>query len=283
MSETDFIDEIAGVEEEIPQEDAVQEPVEAAEAPAEEPVEEKEEPKETTVPLGALHEERSKRQELQSRLDETIQKMGKMEALWEQLQNKEATPELPDYEEDPAGYLHAQIEQLQAKLNGFEEKSVEQERVQEQQQTEQQLLEKYAASVRTYSQEAPDFNDAYQYLSSTMDQDLVARGYDDPLERANILQYEEGLMVGRALNSGKNPAEIIYNYAKARGYAQQESQEEDKLERIEKGQQAAQTLNGPSGGAEPPTTLERLAELADADPAAFDAEWEKARRTGLLG
>lgn len=273
----DIIDKIAGEEEEIPREE--QEPEVEIEEKSSDP-EPEPEPDESTVPLAALHEERSRRQELQSRLDETIQKMGKMEALYEQLQKPEEES-LPDYEEDPAGHLRAQIDQLQSKLNGFEEKSVEQEQQQKAQAENNQMLERYAASVSAFSREHSDFNDAYQHLASVVDEELKARGYDDPLERANILQYEEGLMVGKALQSGKDPAEMIYNYAKYRGFGG--SNEDDKLERIEKGTKAAQTLNGPSGSPEPPPTLERLAELADTDPELFDQEWAKARRSGLLG
>jgi len=98
---------------------------------------------------------------------------------------------------------------------------------------------------------------------------------------------EEGQLVGRALRAGKNPAQVVYEFAQHRGYKPngeaKPSEEGDKLERFKAGAEASKSLSGAGAKSEGTMTLERLAELADSDPAAFDREWDKAKQKGLLG
>ncbi len=300
------IDAIAGEEEAIPGAE------EAAAAPAEEPAGEPEgaaaeaeaeapkgegtgEAPQKMVPLAALHEARDRSHDLQEQLRSTNDKMVRMETLFEQFQKEtlgrargegagdgEAT--IPTYEEDAEGHLRGTIDSLQQRLGAVEKEGGARKEAEKSQATEQGLLERYAGSVRAFSQETPDFQDAYDHLAKAIDQDLIARGYEDPAERKNVMDYEEGRMVGRALQGRKDPAKLIYDYAKSRGYKPQAEGEgegdEDKLDRLKKGAKAAATLSGPKGQASTGTTLERLAELEGDE---FDREWAKAQKQGLLG
>lgn len=279
---TDIIDEIAGPEEAIPADDQVETPEtpEAAPEPVEQP---KPEPEadHRRVPLQALHEARARQRELQQEAEVLKTRMSKMEALWEQLNKQNAKEDIPPYEDDPAGHLNAKIATLQKQLEGISQKETQREEQMKAASAERQMLEQYAGSVRAFSQKSPDFNDAYQFLAKVIDDDLQARGITDPVERTRIMQYEEGVMVGRVMHQGGDPAELIYNYAKKRGYKGKE--EDDKLTRIEEGQKAAMSLSTANGKGEGAVTLERLAELSETDPEAFDREWENARRKGILG
>ena len=271
-----IIDEIVGEEEQTPTEEVEET------KPAVEP-EPKPTDKPSTIPIGALHEERERRKELQEELRNTRDRMARMEALYGQLhqqQQRPATP-LPAFDQDPVAHLKGATETLDQRLSKFEQETTKRAEQDVQQVNQRQLLEKYAADVRVFHVKQPDFQDAYNFLANAIDQDLQARGYDDPVERANVLEFEEGMLVGRAFKAGRSPAESIYNYAKTRGYAP--AGDDNKLERIEKGQRAAKTLAGPGSKGEGAMSLERLADLYDSDPAAFDKEWEKARRRGLLG
>jgi len=265
------------------------------EAGAEPP--EPEMPKSDTVPIGTLTHERKR---FQAENQELRDKMTRMETLFGEYKKGQApAPDanIPAYEDDPEGHLRASIEQMQEKLVGFEQRDTDRQAQEATFSQEQQLMDQYANSVRTFSATHADFQDAYNHLAKEVDADLIARGIDDPVERANVIQYEEGMLVGRALKAGKDPAELIYSYAKSRGYAGNgagsapaapggapvQETEEDKLARLEKGAAAAKSLSGTPGTAQNDITLERLAELANEDGEAFDAEWEKAKRKGLLG
>ena len=172
-------------------------------------------------------------------------------------------------------------------MAGFEKHAGEQQEAGWVHNQEQQFLGQYAASAREFSAGHADFDDAYAYLNKSVDDELKMRGFDDPAERANVLHYEEGQLAKRAFAAGKNPAEVIYDFAKHRGYtasgANEEDDEDDKLARLKEGAEASKSLAGPGAKGEGAVTLERLSELADSDPAAFDREWEKAKRSGLLG
>lgn len=300
MSEN-IIDAIAGEEETdaslegegVAVEAAETEEPAAPEEKAEAEEDHKSEPK--MVPVGALIEERNRAKDFRDELTATRERMAKMEALFEQIQKKAAPagPEnkIPSYDEDPDGNLRGTIAQLQQRLEQFEGKAQKQEKETEAQAEERKLMDQYAASVRTFSAEKADFQDAYAYLAKSAEAELIARGYDDPKERAEILLYEEGQIVGRAMRAGKNPAEALYNYATHRGYKTNGQGDvrangvdtEDKLGRLKKGAEASKSLSGAPSKSEGATTLERLVELADSDPKAFDREFEKARRAGMLG
>ena len=152
-----------------------------------------------TVPIGALHEARAANKELKAEIAATGDKITRMEALFERFQTEAKAPQadgLPDYEEDPVGHLHGKIEALQDKLDGFEKRDTEGRDLTQAKDTadarENALLERYAASIRTFTASTPDFQVAYDFLAKTIDADLIARGYDDPVERSNVIQYEEG-------------------------------------------------------------------------------------------
>lgn len=248
------------------------------------------------VPQAALHEERTKRQEAQRELDAARATMASMEKLFAKITagekpKGEEEPELPDFAEDPAGHLAGKIEQLQKQLAQIGDKDAKRTEAEKQQETARQVLDTYARATHEYAAKVPDFKDAYDYLAQAVDAELLARGYTDPIERQNVLQFEEGRLVGRAMQQGKNPAEVIYGLAKHRGYTGkkpaaangQNGGEADKLARLKEGQAAAKSLAGGGSGAEGVLSLEELVKLADTDPAKFDAEWERARKRGMLG
>ena len=237
-----------------------------------------------TVPLAALHEARARAKELNAELQGTRERMARMEALFERFQQdstRASAPKETTYEEDPAMYLRQNMATMQQRLDAVEADGKQQRGASQQAGQVQVVLDRYAAAVRSFSQTHEDFNDAYTFLGKAVDADLQARGYTDPVERAKVMQYEEGFMVGRAISGGADPAELLYNYAKSRGY--KVGGDENKIVRLQKGADAAKSLGGLKGGTAGEVTLQKLSELADGDPAEFDKEWAKAKRSGLLG
>lgn len=236
------------------------------------------------VPHQALHEAREQAKAAAARADRMEQMFQRLMERQPQQQQGAKEDQLPDFNTDPVGHLAAKLERAERKLADFDQRGQQQQQMTEQQGRTQALMDKYAGSVRTFKRDAPDYDAAYQHLADVRDRELEALGFDDPTERANRLQYEEGLIVGNALRSGKDPARMLYEFAKSRGYkGAAAQQEEDKLARLQKGANAAKTLNGGKAPQNDEMTLERLADLQDSDPEAADRLWERMRKAGRLG
>lgn len=247
------------------------------------------------VPLAALHESRDQTKSMRAELNETREKMTRMETLFTQMQTRSAgpakgeeAPEIPSYEDDPDGHFQGTIAALQGKIDKLEADNGQRQQAAETGVQEQQLLDQYAGAVREYTKKQPDFQAAYEFLAESVGNELEARGYADPKQRSDALQFEEGRMVGMALQQGKDPAEALYNLAKLRGYMAKDAggdgggeSDEDKLARLQKGQAAAVSLSGKGSTGKGAVTLEALAAMPDGPE--FDAAWEKARTAGLLG
>jgi hypothetical protein len=206
-AETAFEQEAAAVEAEAPA--APVEEVAPAPAPIENaapaPVAEQAAPEEhedRMVPRKALQEERAKRQEMERRI-------AQMEAfLSQQAQPQQQQQfEVPDPETDPIAalkYDRQQLEQLrQAEMHRARET---------------QFTQVYTQAAQQFSAQAPDFQDAYKYAINSRAQELQAIG-TPPQAISQALRNEEMSLVATALQNGVNPAEAIYNFAKARGYA----------------------------------------------------------------
>jgi uncharacterized protein (DUF1810 family) len=279
MDGQSIVDEIAG------EEDVLEE----SQAPEEEAQEESQavEAKEAakTVPLTALQEARHETRDFREQLQQANERMAKMEVVYDQLRgymaNQAAEETKVSFDDDPEQYVNGVASSLDNRVRAVEQRDIERRQQEEAVGTQDHLINQYAASVRTFSNAHPDFQEAYTFLSKSVDDELKVRGISDPTERANIIVYEEGTMVGRAMREGRDPAEMMYDFARHRGF-KANGQEDGKLDQLKKGAEASKSLSG-TGKGEGSMTLSRLSELADSDPEAFDREFEKAKRQGLLG
>lgn len=234
--------------------------------------------KETTVPYGALREERDRRQKLADQLEAANQRMARMEEAFQRLVSREAPREKAPPKDDPDAYNAWQLEQINKRLEGTERATKEQQAQAQKREQAQAFLNRYAEAAEEYAKVRPDLKDAYDHVYKARDEELRITGYSDPADRRKILEFEEEQLVVRAFRAGDNPAERIYQLAEARGY--RPGSREDKVDTLEKGQRAAKSLSNTRGRGETPVTLQQLAEL---EGAAFDKAWEAARQKGLLG
>src|SRR3990167_3864560 len=244
------------------------------EVKTEEKAETKEEVKEEKkfVPLEALHEERMKRKELKERLDKQEQRF---QELVEKFKPKEEALVF-DSEEDRLRYEQKALsEEVQEHRKFIEQQS----RLSQQQQYEQTVIHTYAEKAKEFAKETPDFSEAYNFFHQSRRAELAAGGY--PLagdSKRGIVPIDEylrreelGLAQG-SLQDEVNPAERIYNIAKARGYVKKSEVKADKLENIEKGIKANKTLSGATGSSSKGLTLEALADMDDEDFAKLSYE-----------
>ena len=119
---------------------------------------------------------------------------------------------------------------------------------------------------------------------------MTAYGIADPGERQQIIAHEAVDLAARAMNTGRNPAEIVHELARLRGFAaapaaaaQPAAAQPTAAQRvatIARGQQQAQTVGNMRGAAAPGLTAERLLEMSDAE---FAKAIETAEGQGLMG
>jgi hypothetical protein len=244
------------------------------------------------VPQSALHEARQQAQEARERA-------ARLEGAWAQLQDRlkpqqqqqsgPAPAQVPDFNVDPIGNLQGQLAQAVQTINelkGHTQKTVEQ---QQQQAQYNQFVDAYRSDVSSYAREAPDFGEAYRWLEQEATREIEARYPGITAQDVqSILVAEEERIVANAFRNGRRPAQVVYEYAKARGYKKPApAPEENKLERLKAGQKAAASLGSAKGAGKQNgvdnMTLEAYAELMESDPAKADQMWPALAKRGLFG
>jgi hypothetical protein len=215
-----------------------------------------------TVPLKALQEERQKRAELERRI---AMLEGRVQ---QQPQETEQEEEVPDPETDPIGAL----KYTRQKLDEMRQQS-------EQQAYIQQLNQIASRAEAEFSQTTPDYIPARNFLRQGRIKELQMFGV--PGEQIPvIIANEERQLVQAALQQRRNPAEVVYEIAKARGHGVQAAPPPvvaapDPVAKTEL--QAAKQAVAPSvsSGGKPPKGELTPEALLNLNGAAFDAAWNK--------
>lgn len=247
------------------------EPVEAAEV--KEPVETEAEKvtKRLRDTQKALKAERTERQKLNARLEALEKAPTKAE--------KAPTPAelaamLRDDDDDPIGQIQT-LAKLAKVLVGETEQESQADRVAQQR---AQALQSVSNSMKEYEDDfrelTPDYDKAAKHFMDARAEELKDTGLDgNALNLA--MQNDFAGIVSRSIAAGKDPAEIIYNMAKRRGFSSTEKPAEavTKLETIERGQAQSKTLGG--GGTSPGSLS--MSAVGNLRGAAFDAAFEKLR------
>jgi len=158
--------------------------------------------------VAVLQAERKQRQEFERRVAEL---QGRIEAMREFAKPPEKAPEIApeiNIEEDPFGALKA----MKAELDSLRQGAQETTRLGE-------LQNAYRAAANEFHGKTPDFMDAYNHLLTSRANELRVL-YQMPEEQiGRQLQQEEMGLVALAFKQNRNPAELLYENAKLRGYA----------------------------------------------------------------
>jgi hypothetical protein len=239
-----------------------------------------EEKKPKLVNYEALHEERMKRKEIQSKLETQAQRLTKMEEGWNRLMQRmqqENQPKPPSFDEDPLEALRHQQEQQAKYLQ--QQHQTEQQRQQDYElnQRYQAFVNQCAEAVEEFKKSTPDYLDAYGYLKETRVKEFEALGYNQK-QISQLIHDDEAAIAANAFQSGKNPAELIYNLAKTRGFQTptQKQQAEQKMQQINKGVQMSKSLNSAGGKVSNDISLDALAQMSNDEFESFVAKnWDK--------
>lgn len=237
------------------------------------------------VPLRALQEERQKRAQYEQMLAQREQELYQMQQ-WAAQQQQMMQPQEPfvepDPETDPIGALKYAKEQQRQ----IQEMLVQQQEEAQQRQYVEQLSNVAYQAASEMTQKVPDYQDAYKYAIQSRAQELVALGTPPQVVPA-ILQQEELRLIDTALQNRKNPAQAIYEFAKARGFqgkasAPAPAPAADPVLQETRRQVAA---SASSGGAPSSRGQMSVSDLANLNGAAFDAAWNKmfsANKSGIF-
>lgn len=238
-----------------------------------------------TVPLTALHEERTRRKDLDKQLREAQQQIAEFRGRFsviERLQGGQQQAEqpgpVPTVDDDIFGnvkHVGETVEQLKKRLDDADAASKAQ--------TEHTtFVTKYQKDAATFTEKQPDYMQAYNYILQSRVQELQALGYEGD-ELGQALQADELGIAQFAMSKGKSPAEVLYALATQRGYKKADAAAPsgaEKLEAIERGQAANKSLSNTGGNAgDQDMTAERLMGMPmDEFEAWCDKNPAKARR-----
>lgn len=168
------------------------------------------------VPLSELLTERKKRQDYEKQVQdqrEWIARADERLKLLTQPQKQEPEPQPPG-PEDPLGMIDhtaREIEEIKAWR-------AEQQRTAHEQAQVQQVVTTYQAKAQEFTQQQPDFMDAYTHVREAHARRLAIQGVPAHEIAATVARDELSMAV-TALQQGVNPAERLYALAKEYGYA----------------------------------------------------------------
>lgn len=234
------------------------------------------------VPHGALHAEREERKKAQAEAAEAKAKLARIEERFkiarEFTENhaegesfsplKQPQMEAPDPEKDFVGY----VKWIGARLQN--EEAERQKREAEERQSikaarEQEAVKDYfATSVTALKAELPDFDEAADFLYEARVNQLKALADAYPaFKNADAINAQIGnelaAIVKGALESGTNPAQTIYNYAKNIGFKAKSIAGGD-IAAMRAKKNAARTLTASNGRAiADPISLEAIDAMSD--------------------
>lgn len=245
-------------------------------------------PSRRTVPYGALAEERARRKELQRELQsaaETQQRLQERLELLHGLAQQTASPGTGDTSQPPQELVSDAALQQPQEANAAADGGAHAEAA-----FRTQLMH----SIRDAMRERPDFLAAYQHARQARVSELLALGYT-PDEALGITFENELEIIRNAYANGRNPAEIIYDYARRHGFGGGRPagsslgagaavrdrdgvmSEAAKVALAARGQAASKSLSTAGGGSTGTLTLEALAGMSDEEfaEATKGDRWQK--------
>lgn len=243
------------------------EPEKQVETKTEEPAK----PPEGFVPHGALHEERMRRKELQQKLSEVEEKLARYDERLKILGEGKKQPE-PSFDEDPLLYHKTKIDRLEGEVSKITGENLNNLRSEIETLRMQQMISRQETA---FERTTPDYRDALGYYVKARAETISELGYDDE-EAREFIANELQQATHRAIQSGKNPAEVVYRMAQKSGYknAKPDNKVQDtkNLDTLKKAEVASKSLSDASGKAKGELTADVLAEMSEEEFAKISRE-----------
>jgi len=143
-----------------------------------------------------------------------------------------------------------------------------------------------------FKSKTPDYDEASKFLIQSRNEELAELGYE-PDQVKQMIDVERLTIAAQAKAQGKNPAELVYNIAKRRGFTAKAPDgekaategappvtSEQKIDAAKKGAEYATSLSNGRGNLPPGLTVQRLLEMSEAD---FDRAMQTPEGRALMG
>ena len=280
-----LLESSAGSAEPAGEAEVVSEAAPAAEKVGETTTPEKESRQERFVPLQALQEVRAEKKQLREELRQYREWQAQLAQRLQQMPVQRAGQQpVPDPQTKPLDYINHVLGNVQATTAELQQWRQKQEQVAQQQAAVQQASDWATAQEHDFARTQPEYHEAYRYAADTRDKELQALGYADPAARAAIVRTNTMEIINNAAQQGRNPAELVWEYAQARGYtpkAKRTVGNTDAHSKIAAGLQAAGAKFN-QGGATGEGELSAKELVGITDPEEFEKAWKKVfgRRKG---
>ena len=231
-------------------------------APAD-PAAKPEDPK--TVDLRALQEARAEAREVRQRNAILEARTNEVLALIaQQQQPAQKAPEIPP-EDDMVGRINWLVDQMRQQG----EQTEQQRQAQQAEQQRQATFSRLASLETQFKATAPDYDAAVQFAGESRENELaIMYPNSTPEQRKAFVANEWEQIVQTSLQSGINPAEQVYKFAKARGFTAPapvaSTPAQPNLAAVAAAQQRHQSLSdAPGGEVVPPLDAKALARMSD--------------------
>lgn len=206
----------------------IKEPAKEPAAPAAKEPEKKDEPR--TIPLAAHLEERNK---LRGEIEEERKSRKALEERLAKLENPPAAPkEKPDFLTDPRGYVDhsvdSGVQSALQKLQEIEQRVEKTGKTAEEAANESRMnafLNHLGGLEAEFRTKTPDYSDALEHLRKARVAEIQLVNPAVTQEQLiQIIRNEEIQLSMQLMQMGKNPHEVAYALAQARGYAKKAPQ-----------------------------------------------------------
>ena len=238
--------------------------------PAADPAAKPEEPK--TVDIRALQEARASERELRQQNAVLLQRANDMLAMINRPPEPVQQQEQP--KERPTGDPLALLEYLAEKVDRQELSAAQAREMAQQEGYRQQALNQIHNLELEFKATAPDYDDAINHLRETRHRELeIMFPLSNAQQRNEYIAQEWQQIVNESARAGLNPAQQVYNLAKARGFTAPQAaalaatqQRQPDLQAVAAAQQRHQSLSdAPGGETIAPLDAKALARMSDKD------------------
>lgn len=205
-------------------------------------------------------EAKAKLAELQATLGEEIKNMRAERQAEKAKAEEPPKAKAPDFLSDPEGNVNFKLTQKEEEftraLTDLRGKSEEDRNLL----LTQLLLTRTQQTEMAFASTQPDYQDALNYTRAMRAKELQL--FDAPsVEIPKIINQEEMALAARALQNGKNPAQVAYERAKALGYSmKQDTEIPQKSAEVTSREERRERAQSMGGGGSP-----NLSDALDAD------------------
>jgi hypothetical protein len=178
-----------------------------------------------------------------------------------------------DPENDPMGAIRYLTAKVQAQEHQAQQQAQQAQAQQQETQIRGQIYQYMQEAESVAQQEFPDYTDAAKFVVQQRGAELQALGYQAQQIQDMVKDEYEGLAY-QAMQAGQNPAYLVYQQAKARGFtgaAPKPEQSQQQLDAMKRGMQTPRTQRGTGGARKGGAITEE--QLMSASGAEFDKLW----------